>query len=237
MTLTSPEPKTARSTQPIPGWVDLVVLLAILALATAFARLSSGVQEPVVRRGGLRSSGSIGGLFGPYGLASISHPPGYLFIMHVMGSIGHEEWLLRLPALIASVLGIVAIWGLGRALIGRAEGLLAALMLALSAMHLEYAQEAHSYALFATLSTFLLWSLYCAAQRSVGQFAKLPSESEVPTQSGRLRTMGTWTVVVLLATADLYIHYYALVPVRVEPDRLPLFSVGRAAWTSRLAVA
>ena len=192
------------------------MLLAIVALATALRAYHLGVQEPVVRRGDLCPRGSMGGLFGPYGLASISHPPGYLFIMRLMGSISHEEWLLRLPALIASVLGIVAAWGLGRALVGRVEGLLVAFMLALSALHLEYAQEAHSYALFGTLSTFLLWSLYWVAQRSVGQFAKLPSD-------GKLRTIGPWAVVVLLATADLYVHYYALAPVGLSLIVFPCF--------------
>ena len=33
--------------------------------------------------------------------ASLASRPAYLFLMRLMGSISHEEWLLRLPALAA----------------------------------------------------------------------------------------------------------------------------------------
>ena len=158
-----------------PTWWELVVLGAIILLALAVRLHQLGYKSLWLDEVTFVRSAQMGGLFGPYGLASISHPPGYLFIMRLMGSISHEEWLLRLPATIASVLGVVAVWGLTRALVDRVTALLAAFMLALSALHLEYAQEAHSYALFGTLSTFFLWSLYWTAQRTVGQFAKLPS--------------------------------------------------------------
>lgn len=199
------------------------MLVAIVALAAALGAYRLGYKSLWLDEVTYVRSAQMGGLFGPYGLASISHPPGYLFIMRLMGSISHEEWLLRLPALIASALGIVAAWGLGRALVGRVEGLLVAFMLALSALRLEYAQEAHSYALFATLSTFWLWSLYWIAQRSVGQFGKLRPGGQLPAPSAKLRTLGPWAVAVLLATADLYVHYYALVPVALSLIVFPCF--------------
>ena len=99
---------------------------------------------------------------------------------------------------------------------GPIVGLLAAFFLALSPMHLEFAQEAHSYALFATLSTLLLWGLSRAGQRE---------SNEKPDQGGRsLRFwLSTWSPVMLFAVLSLYIHYYALATVGLSLFIFPLF--------------
>ena len=117
-----------------------------------------------------------------------------------------SEMALRLPAAIASILGVAALWALGRRMLGPTVGLLAAFFLALSAMHIEFAQEVHAYALLATLSTLLLWSLLRAAQREAGPAA---GEQRRPAW----RWLATWAPFILFALLVHLHHSYALVPV------------------------
>ncbi|MCB0252073.1 MAG: hypothetical protein KDI07_26125, partial [Anaerolineae bacterium] len=79
-----------------------------------------------------------------------------------------------------------------------------------------------SYALFATLSTLLLWGLYRAAQRESG---------EKPAQRGRSVRfwLSTWLPFVLVAVLSLYIHYYALAAVGLSLLMFPLFLLAASA--------
>ncbi len=66
--------------------------------------------------------------------------------------------LVRLPSALAGSLSILVIYGIGRQVFGRLQGLIAALLLALSAVHLNYSQDVRPYAML-TLLTGL--SVYC----------------------------------------------------------------------------
>ena len=215
--------------------VELLLLLAILILAAVLRAYHLDYKSLWLDEVTYVRSAQLGPLFGPYGFASISHPPGYLFLMRLMGSLGREEWLLRLPAMLASVAGVAALWLLGRTLLGRAIGLVAAFLLALSPLHVDYAQEAHSYALFGTLSILLLWSLARAARRELQ-----PGPDAARTRSGRSRRrglsglVGTWWPFVLVAVLDLYVHYYAIAPVGISLLIFPLLLVAVAGPFSTL---
>lgn len=159
-----------------------------------------------------------GGLLGPYGPLAIAHPPLYLFLLRLVSDFSQAEWALRLPAALASTLGVVAVWALGRRMLGALVGLLAALFLALSALHVEYGQEAHTYALLATLSTLLLWSLFRAAQQEAGR---------APGRAVRA-WLAAWTPFVLFAVLALYTHFYALAPIALSLLVFPLFLLAAA---------
>lgn len=83
---------------------------------------------------------------------------------------GEHEWSVRIPAMIAGVLCIPAIYILGRAALSRAASAGAAVVLALSYHHVFFSQNARgytSYILFALLSTALLIEALRRARKSV----------------------------------------------------------------------
>lgn len=149
-----------------PNRLELLALVAIILLALALRAYHLGTKSLWLDELNLlRSSDGHGFLFHQFGYSILDHPPAYMFILRiVMLTLGREEWMVRLPALIASVASIPAIWALGRKLIGPAVGLMAALLLAVNPMAVAYGQEAHSYGLYCLLSILLLWTLVRAAQ-------------------------------------------------------------------------
>lgn len=66
--------------------------------------------------------------------------------------------LVRLPSALAGSFSILVIYGLGREMFGRLQGLIAAMLMALSAISLNYSQDVRPYAMI-TLLTGL--SVYC----------------------------------------------------------------------------
>ena len=91
---------------------------------------------------------------------------GYYFNNHILysllarGSIamlGESEFAARLPALIMGLLGIVLVFHFGKQFLGERSGLLASILLALSAFHIDHSTEARGYsglALFSILTSF-----------------------------------------------------------------------------------
>ena len=201
--------------QSLPGKWELLALAAIVLLAAALRTYHLGYKSLWLDEVTYVRSAQLGPLFGPYGYASISHPPGYLFLMRLMGATNPAEWFLRLPAMLSGVVAVVAIWALGRKLLGRVEGLLAAFLLSLSPLHLEYSQEAHSYALFAALSTLMLVALVVAAGR----------ETEPDRLANRrlARWLATWLGFIVASILALHVHYYAIAPVALSLLIFPCF--------------
>jgi hypothetical protein len=70
--------------------------------------------------------------------------------------------LVRMPSALVGALTPLVVYGLGRELFGRVQGLLAALMLALSAVHLNHSQELRLYSMLVFLSCVSVYSLLMA---------------------------------------------------------------------------
>ena len=85
-------------------------------------------------------------------------PPLYYGILHWWIPVfGTSEWALRLPSALFGTASIFAIYKVGRRLFDEEAGVLSALLLAVSVLHVRYAQEARTY----TLTVFLtLLSMY-----------------------------------------------------------------------------
>lgn len=73
--------------------------------------------------------------------------------------------LVRLPSALVGALTPLVVYALGREMFGRPQGLLAALMVALSAVHLNHSQELRLYAMMVFLSVLSVYALL-AAQRT-----------------------------------------------------------------------
>src|SRR5690348_15594324 len=65
----------------------------------------------------------------------------------------------RLPSALAGALTIPLAYGLGKELFGKTQGLIAALLLALSAVHLNYSQDLRPYSMLVFLTTLAVYSL------------------------------------------------------------------------------
>jgi uncharacterized membrane protein len=89
-------------------------------------------------------------------------PPLYHVVVHVLASISHAEWWLRLASLIPSLISIYLTYILARSLSTPRLGLIAALVVTLSHFHLFYAQELRPY-MFA--SVFVLLSFILLTQK------------------------------------------------------------------------
>jgi mannosyltransferase len=87
-------------------------------------------------------------------------PPLWFLITHVfVKALGSSDAVVRLPSVIAGVLGIWAVYKVGEALFDRTIGLISAFLLAVSPAHLHFSQEARFYAgivLFSLLTVYFL---------------------------------------------------------------------------------
>lgn len=128
-------------------------------------------------------------------------PPLYYYLLHGWIKLfGSGEAALRSLSLLAGVLTIPLIYAAGRQLFGsRLAGLLAALLLAVSPVHLWYGQEARMYTLLTLLcllSSYLLLRIVACCREMEGQ-AWCPIAA-------------LWAAYAAANIAALYAHYFAL---------------------------
>jgi mannosyltransferase len=90
------------------------------------------------------------------------NPPLYYVLLHVWLLFGQGDAWLRLPSVVFGTLTVLVTALLGRALFGWRVGLLAGLLVAVSALQIDMSQEARAYALFSLLATASLWLLHRA---------------------------------------------------------------------------
>lgn len=88
------------------------------------------------------------------------HPPGWFIILWFWTKlVGYSEIAVRIPSVIFGILTILLTYLVGRKLVSRNLGLLAALLIAINPLHIYYSQEARMYAM-ATLAVALnIWLL------------------------------------------------------------------------------
>lgn len=120
----------------------------------------------------------------------------FLLLRGWIGAAGQSEYALRFLSLIFGVVGIALIYVLGRRLFNRPIGLVAALLLTVSAYHVWYSQEVKMYTLITALALAALYSL----RRAV--------------EAGRARW---WAGVIVCTSLAMYSHILAalLIPVEV----------------------
>lgn len=130
-------------------------------------------------------------------LRSDNHPPlSFLAIGAAVDAFGRSELALRLPALLAGLLEIALVARLVRRLGGSARAAAAgALLLAVSAMHVDYGTQARMYAPFALAVT-------CALSGAV--------ELVRAERPGRGSGRGAQAAVALGLAAAFHLHYFAV---------------------------
>lgn len=131
------------------------------------------------------------------------HPPLYYLVLHYSRALfGESEAALRLPSVVAGLLAVGVVYLLGRRLYSRAEGLAAALLVAVAWWPVYYSQDARSYSLLlllSALSAFFWWGCF-------GRLEERP---------GRLPP---WEAVgyVASAAALCYTHYFGVLLVALQ---------------------
>ncbi len=113
----------------------------------------------------------------------------YYLVLRAWIRLGSGEAWLRMPSVLAAVAAVAGIYYLGRRMFGRNVACVAAGILALNAYHIQYSQEARSYALLSfamTVTTFLV--LRC-----------------VETPSWR-----AWALFAFVSGLALYLHFFAI---------------------------
>ena len=114
-------------------------------------------------------------------------PPLYYFILHPFVRLTTSEFMVRLPSAVFSIVSLYVCYRLGREFFGKTTGLLAALFLALSPMHLRYAQEARMYSLFELTALLSLFFFYKGVETRQAKF---------------------WIGYTFVTLAGIYTHYF-----------------------------
>jgi len=91
-------------------------------------------------------------------------PPLYFLVTHFLLRLGDSDFVLRFPALVFGILGVVATYPLGARIFGRVEGVAGALFVAVAPFHVRYSQDARFYTLLVFLSLVSVYALYRAVQ-------------------------------------------------------------------------
>ncbi len=143
------------------------------------------------------------------------HPPLFYLALHfARAGLGRSTFALRLPAALASIAAVPLLFVTGARLHGQTAGLLAALLLALSPLHVRYAQEARMYA---PLTLAVAASLYFFVRLSFVQHGFVQAEHSSTFRRSVFPAVG----LTLSAAATLYLHNISV---------LWLVTLGYAMW-------
>jgi len=101
------------------------------------------------------------------GAAGDIHPPGYYLLLHYWRALfGQSEWVLRSLSVVAGMTLLLFTYLLGCRSLGKATGLTAAFLGAISPFAIYYSQEARMYTLLGALSVISSYALLRLLQKS-----------------------------------------------------------------------
>lgn len=123
------------------------------------------------------------------------HPPLWFVLTHLLLHLGSNETLLRFLALLVGVLSLPLIYRLGEHLFGKAEGLLASFLLAISPVAIRWSQSVRMYSAMLLFSMLSLFFLLRALQQGKAIF---------------------WAGFALSTLLSLYNHYFAFFVLFIE---------------------
>jgi hypothetical protein len=127
------------------------------------------------------------------------HPPLYYLLLHLWIRLGDDPATVRSLSAVVSTLNIPVVYGLGRQLIGRKGGLLAAALVSVSPFQIRFAQEARMYALLSVMASLAMWAL-----------AHLLADRRDLARRGRRERIVAWAGYVLAVAGALWTHNTAV---------------------------
>lgn len=127
---------------------------------------------------------------------SAGHPPLLYLVTHFFfWCAGKHDFVVRMQAVLFGSLSVLLTFKVGEILWSREEGLVAALLLAVNAYHVQYSQEARHYALMIFLALLSLIFLVKALQK---------------------KQMRLWIAFAVCTSLSLYNHYFAFLLLPAE---------------------
>jgi len=136
------------------------------------------------------------------------HPPLYYLALHFWLRFGETEFAVRALSAVLGILTVVVTYALAQELFGPRVGVYAALLLALSPLHIVYSQEVRMYAMVTAWSLLASYLMLLALRRQRWQY---------------------WLGYVICGVLSLYTHYFALFVLLFQG----LFIIGWA-WRKRV---
>jgi len=118
---------------------------------------------------------------------SYGNAHGYICLLRAIAALGRSDALFRAPAAVAGIATVPLMYVMGKLVLGRGAGLVGALLLAVSPMHIALSQEVHGYALFALLSVLAFVLVWKAVTDGAWRY---------------------WTGSALVVGVSFYIHLY-----------------------------
>lgn len=137
-----------------------------------------------------------------------AHPPLWFIVSKLAIAGGWNETLLRAPAAFAGILAVPALYVLGKRLFNARVGLLGAVLIALSPIHVIFSQNARNYAFFVLLVILLIYS----AVRAVTLSPPTQPSPPVPLPKGEGSKRWWWVLFAFCGLAGLYTHYLFILP-------------------------
>ena len=185
-----------------------VVLAAIAVRAAGLASESFWCDEATSVA---HAHESVPALLGSLAADDLPPPLYFLLLKAHIGVFGDSEGATRALSLLFGIAALPVAFALARRLFGTPVAVATAYLLALSPIHVYYAQEARAYTLLCLLCLLSILAFLRARER------------------GRIRD---WSVLALLNAALLYTHYSAIFFIACE-GILPALGPERAGWRRR----
>jgi len=135
----------------------------------------------------------------------------YYGLLALWKGFGTSEWALRSLSVVFALATVPALYALARQLLGRPAARVAVLLLAISPMFLQYAQEARSYSLLVFLATTSTWLFV----RSI--------------DTGRWRY---WLAYAVVSALGIYAHFFAAPVLGVHAASVLLLRHRPRPWTT-----
>jgi mannosyltransferase len=146
------------------------------------------------------------------------HMPSYFLMLQALSPLDTDNAGLRIPSALFGTASIAVVFTIARRVAGRAAAVVAALLMALSPLQVQYGQEARSYTLVTLLITVALWGLVRLAQNPRGaaldfrhaEFDRFGWGAYVLGTIGALDVLGDAAPWLLAANLSLYLIWRSL---------------------------
>lgn len=113
----------------------------------------------------LSDSHDLGGVFVSRPTSQKGWLPVQFVLLHLAMLLGHQEFILRFPAIACGILSLAVVYKLCRRMFGPAPGLVALFLLAISPFHIVYSQYIRYYSYFILFAALVYYFLYDAVAR------------------------------------------------------------------------
>lgn len=123
------------------------------------------------------------------------HFPTYFLLVRAFDPPLINEWMLRLPSAFFGAVAVLLVALIGTEVRSRWAGIIAAALMMLSPLEVQYSQEARSYALVSCLVLLALWGLVRIAQQATAE----------PSPSNRSGAFGPWLAFTIGTIGALYV--------------------------------